>query len=72
MFLICANNMGVDPFECMVIEDSVTGAIAAKAAQMQLVVVPDPGTKNPERFAIADHTLNNMTEVLTLFKTLVK
>ncbi|MBL7910856.1 MAG: hexitol phosphatase HxpB [Bacteroidia bacterium] len=72
VFLICAENIGVPAEQCVVIEDSVTGAIAAKAARMQLVVVPDEDTKHPEKFAIADHTLPNMKEVLTLFKTLVK
>lgn len=72
VFLVCAQNIGVLPEECMVIEDSVTGAIAAKAARMQLTVVPDPGTKNPEKFVIADHTLPNMAAVLTLFKSLLR
>lgn len=69
VFLLCANNIGIDPFNCLVIEDSVTGAIAAKAAQMTLVVVPDEGTKHQEKFAIADHNLSNMHEVLTLFNS---
>jgi HAD superfamily hydrolase (TIGR01509 family) len=72
VFLVCAQNIGVLPEECMVIEDSVTGAIAAKAARMQLTLVPDPGTKNPEKFAVADHTLPTMAAVLTLFKSIVK
>lgn len=72
VFLICADNLAIHPSECMVIEDSVNGGIAAKAAQMQLVIVPDPGTKNPEKFVIADHTLPNMKDVLTLFKSLIK
>lgn len=72
VFLICADNIGVSAEQCLVIEDSVTGAIAAKAARMQLVVVPDEGTKHQEKFAIADHTLPNMKEVLTLFKSLLK
>lgn len=72
VFLVCAQNLGILPEECMVIEDSINGAIAAKAARMQLTVVPDPGTKNPEKFVIADHTLSNMAAVLTLFKSIFK
>ncbi|MDO8999169.1 MAG: hexitol phosphatase HxpB [Bacteroidota bacterium] len=72
VFLLCANNLGINPNNCLVIEDSINGAIAAKAAQMKLIVVPDEGTKHQEKFAIADYTLNNMTEVLTLFKSLLK
>ncbi len=72
VFLVCAQNLGILPEECMVIEDSVNGAIAAKAARMQLTVVPDKGVKDPEKFVIADHTLPNMATVLTLFKQLIK
>ncbi|MBA2612701.1 MAG: hexitol phosphatase HxpB [Bacteroidetes bacterium] len=72
VFLVCAEKIAVEPSECIVIEDSVNGAISAKAAQMQLIVVPDPGIKHPEKFVIADHVLPNMHEVLTLFKSLVK
>ena len=54
------------------LEDSVNGAIAAKSALMQLIVVPDPGVKHPEKFVIADHTISNMHEVLTLFKSLIQ
>jgi len=69
VFLICAENLGVNPSECIVIEDSINGAIAAKAAQMHLIVVPDANSLNPEKFSIADYNLDNMNEVLNLFKT---
>jgi HAD superfamily hydrolase (TIGR01509 family) len=69
VFLICAENLGVNPTECVVIEDSINGAIAAKAAQMHLIVVPDANSLNPEKFSIADYNLDNMNEVLNLFKT---
>lgn len=68
VFLICAENLGVNPSECIVIEDSINGAIAAKAAQMHLIVVPDANSLNPEKFSIADYNLDNMNEVLNLFK----
>ena len=69
VFLTCAENLGVNPSECVVIEDSINGAIAAKAAQMQLIVVPDANSLNPEKFSIADYNLNTMNEVLNLFKS---
>jgi len=37
LFLYAAQKMGVDPSRCMVIEDSPSGAQAAKAASMQCV-----------------------------------
>jgi len=39
VFLIAARKLGVDPAECVVIEDSVNGVRAAKAAGMRCVAV---------------------------------
>ncbi len=36
LFLFAANNLGVAPSECLVIEDSVAGVKAAKAAEMRV------------------------------------
>jgi len=41
IFLKCAEYLGVDPRNCLVIEDSVNGLRAAKAAGMQAVLIPD-------------------------------
>jgi beta-phosphoglucomutase-like phosphatase (HAD superfamily) len=40
VFLIAAEKLGVEPGECVVIEDSVVGAQAAKAAGMKCIAVP--------------------------------
>lgn len=70
VFLACAKNLNVAPYQCLVIEDSVNGIIAAKAAFMKVVAVPDKEHFESEKFAIADHKLADMTMVLALFKTL--
>lgn len=54
IFLSTANKLGVAPTDCFVIEDSVNGVIAAKAARMKCIAVPDPVQFNDPRFAIAD------------------
>jgi HAD superfamily hydrolase (TIGR01509 family) len=36
LFLLCADRLGVDPARCLVIEDSLNGVRAAKAARMQV------------------------------------
>jgi len=41
IFLKCAEYLGVDPRNCLVIEDSVNGLRAAKAAGMQAALIPD-------------------------------
>ena len=37
VFLFAAKNMGYDPAECIVIEDSLSGVMAARAAEMNVI-----------------------------------
>jgi sugar-phosphatase len=60
VFLHCAGLLGVMPHECMVLEDSVNGMIAGKAARMKVVVVPDPVHFDDPRFALADARLSSL------------
>jgi sugar-phosphatase len=48
---------GVAPTECVAIEDSLNGVIAAKAARMRCVAVPE---RADARFAIADVVLSSL------------
>lgn len=72
VFLNCASQLQVSPLECIVIEDSINGVIAAKAAFMQVIALPEQENINSQKFSIADYKLNNMQEVLALFKTIIK
>ncbi len=72
VFLYCANELKVKPGECIVIEDSVNGVIAAKAAQMKVIAVPDKEHKHLKQFGAADYQFENMAEVLILFNELIK
>lgn len=62
VFLTCANKLGVDPTQCLVIEDSFNGIIAAKAARMKVVAVPEKSHQEDPRLNIADAVLNSLTE----------
>ena len=42
IFLVAAEQLQADPSECLVFEDAPSGLQAALAAQMAVVVVPDP------------------------------
>lgn len=42
LFLLAAERMGIDPAECLVIEDSLLGIEAADTAGMDSVLVPHP------------------------------
>lgn len=62
VFINCAKELKVKPVECLVIEDSVNGVIAAKAAQMKVLAVPEDINRNNPKFAIADYKLNSLKE----------
>lgn len=62
VFLYCANKLGAKPNECLVLEDSINGMIAGKAARMKVVVVPDPIHFDDPRFLLADARLRSLTD----------
>lgn len=70
VFLKCAEALNVLPSECIVIEDSINGVIAGKAARMKVVAVPDEDHILRKEFVIADYQLSDMTKVLGLFTSL--
>jgi len=72
VFLACAAKLKVSPQQCLVIEDSLNGVIAAKAAQMIVVAVPDDEHRHNAGFAVCNHQVLNMHEVLALFKTIIR
>jgi HAD superfamily hydrolase (TIGR01509 family) len=47
LFLLAAHRLGVEPSQCLVLEDSEAGVVAAHRARMQVYVVPD--LKSPSR-----------------------
>jgi HAD superfamily hydrolase (TIGR01509 family) len=63
VFLHCAENLGSAPHECLVLEDSVNGAIAGKAARMKVVAVPDELHFDDPRFSIADQKLRSLEDL---------
>lgn len=63
VFLHCAKSLGSQPHECLVLEDSVNGAIAGKAARMKVIAVPDELHWDDPRFAIADMKLRSLEEL---------
>lgn len=63
VYLRAADAIGVAPDACLAIEDSVNGMIAAKAARMRCLVVPEPTQRNDRRFGLADATADSLLEV---------
>lgn len=60
VYLRAAENLGSKPSECIVIEDSFTGATAGKNAKMTVIAIPDAAQYNQDRFDIADFKLKSM------------
>lgn len=66
IFIKTAQQLGVKPTDCLVIEDSFHGVLAGKAALMKVIAIPDEETKNDSRFCIADYKLNSLLELDTI------
>jgi HAD superfamily hydrolase (TIGR01509 family) len=63
VYLTLADRLAVPPSRCVAIEDSLHGLVAAKAARMRCVVVPDPRFAADPRFALADHQLRSLADL---------
>ena len=63
VFLHCAAALGSKPTECLVLEDSVNGMIAGKAARMKVIVVPEALHFDDPRFALADMKLKSLEDL---------
>jgi haloacid dehalogenase superfamily, subfamily IA, variant 3 with third motif having DD or ED/haloacid dehalogenase superfamily, subfamily IA, variant 1 with third motif having Dx(3-4)D or Dx(3-4)E len=62
VFLHCAQSLGSSPLNCLVLEDSVNGMIAGKAARMKVLVVPDEVHFDDPRFSVADAKLRSLED----------
>lgn len=60
VFLTTADRLGVEPTHCLVIEDSVNGMVAAVAARMSCVVIPE---RWDPRFALAHTVLDSLHDL---------
>lgn len=65
IFLEAAQQLGVAPAACVVVEDSRNGLLAAKAAGMTCVSIPCHATMH-EDFSEADYRIRSLRELLPL------
>ena len=63
VFLTAAHRMSVPPKRCVVWEDAPAGVLAAKAASMACVAVPEPGEGNHPAFGLADLVVDSLERV---------
>jgi sugar-phosphatase len=62
IFLETAQRLRSEPKNCLVIEDSINGMVAAKAARMTCVVVPEEINQNNPKFGLADYKLKTLND----------
>lgn len=62
VYITAAEKLGILPQYCLAFEDSPNGVLAAKAARMKCVAVPDEKLKKDKRFYIADKVINSLLE----------
>jgi len=64
VYLLAARRLGADPARCLVVEDSVNGVLAGRAAGAHVVLVPSPSLPPaPEAFAAAGTVLGSLAEL---------
>ena len=63
VFLQCAEKLNSHPIECVCIEDSFNGMIAAKAGRMKCIIVPTPLQFDDNRWHAADIKLNELSQL---------
>jgi len=62
VFISTANKLGVNPENCIVFEDSKHGMIAALAAKMKVIVIPEKGNANTTWCSVASKKLNSLKD----------
>jgi mannitol-1-/sugar-/sorbitol-6-/2-deoxyglucose-6-phosphatase len=63
VFLTAAAKLGAAPRRCVVWEDAPAGVLAAKAASMSCIAVPEPGQGGHPAFGLADLVLGSLLDV---------
>jgi mannitol-1-/sugar-/sorbitol-6-/2-deoxyglucose-6-phosphatase len=63
VFITTAQLLGVAPRQCLVWEDAPAGVVAAKAASMACIAVPEAGEEHQPAFGLADAVLGSLLQM---------
>jgi len=64
VYLAAARRLGVEPVGCLVVEDSLNGVRAARAARMIVVLIPNESVPPaPEARRLAHHVLDRLSDL---------
>jgi beta-phosphoglucomutase-like phosphatase (HAD superfamily) len=69
IYLLAANKLGISPEACLVIEDSLAGIAAGKAANMRVAAIPDRRFVDPLQYEKeANYVLGGLSEIPALIR----
>ncbi len=69
IYLCAAQQLGITPDACLVVEDALPGVAAAKAAKMRVAAIPDKRFVNPREYEKeADYVLGSLEELPALVR----
>jgi HAD superfamily hydrolase (TIGR01509 family) len=71
IYLRTIEALGLQPHECIVLEDSSNGALAGHAAGCYVIAVPSDYTRNQD-FSFADHVADDLTEARTRIEDMLE
>ena len=69
IYLLAAERLGVDPSECIGVEDSLNGVRAIHAAGMRAVMIPDIVEPTPEVEALAWKRCEGLLDIISLLQS---
>lgn len=64
IFIMAADKLGVNPNNCLVLEDSTNGIYAGKSAGCKVIMIPDMTQPTPELLEILDDCLVSLDNVI--------
>lgn len=64
VYITVAEKLGVASTRCLVIEDSLTGIIAAKAARMKVVAIPEKSHQPNNKLIVADEIHESIPDLI--------
>jgi sugar-phosphatase len=63
IYLTTASHLKIDPADCLVLEDSFNGLIAAKAAKMKTIAIPFEKDFSNTRFDFSDFKVKSLQDI---------
>lgn len=67
IYATAVKKLGLDPSECVAIEDSLNGLKSGKAAGLTTIMVPDRVAANEETKAVTDYLFDSLKDVVENF-----